>query len=36
MSIVKRIVEAHRGQIAVTQDMTAGMEVSITLPRTMD
>jgi len=36
MSIVKRIVEAHGGQIAVTQDMTAGMEVLITLPRTMD
>jgi signal transduction histidine kinase len=36
MSIAKRIVEAHAGQITVTQGMTAGMEVLITLPRTRD
>jgi C4-dicarboxylate-specific signal transduction histidine kinase len=36
MSIAKRIVEAHAGQITVTQGMTAGMKVLITLPRTRD
>ena len=35
MAIAKRIVEAHGGQIAVSDNAVAGAEFAITLPRQM-